>query len=120
MLCRGFTASWHDVKETHVGTDNAVYLSEATMGFTNNTKTPLMQNITAHCVEARFSGGVANGFCVFTDKDGDNFVETFSHTAGSPSGKAVVSSGTGNYKGIKRELDWQQVLQLPAEECSSR
>jgi len=113
-----FTAFWRDVKETPVGTDNAVYLSEATMGFAENRKTPLMQNITARCVEAGFSAGVANGFCVFTDKDGDNFVETFSHAAGTPAGKAVLGSGTGKYKGIKGELDWQQVQQLPAEKGS--
>lgn len=113
-----FTAFWRDVKETSVGKDNAVYLSEATMGFTDNNKTPLMQNVTARCVEAGFTAGVANGFCVFTDKDGDNFVETFSHAAGTPSGKAALGSGTGKYKGIKGELDWQQVLQLPGEKGS--
>jgi hypothetical protein len=110
-----FTAVGHDVKEIPVGGDNAVYLFEATMAFTNNTKTPLMQNVTARCVEAGFSAAGANGFCVFTDKDGDNFVETFSHAAGTISGKAVLGQGTGKYKGIKGELDWQQVLSLPAE-----
>ncbi|WP_250502274.1 hypothetical protein [Caballeronia sp. AZ7_KS35] len=113
-----FTAVGRDVKEIPVGSENAVYLFEATMTFTNNAKTPLMQNVTARCAEAGFSAGGANGFCVFADKDGDNFVETFSHAAGTIAGKATLGSGTGKYKGIKGELDWQQVLQLPAEKGS--
>ncbi|SAK82813.1 hypothetical protein AWB75_05312 [Caballeronia catudaia] len=113
-----FTAVGRDVKEIPVGSDNAVYLFEATMAFTNNSKTPLMQNVTARCVEAGFSAAGANGYCVFTDKDGDNFVETFSHGAGTIAGKAVLGQGTGKYKGIKGELDWQQVLSLPAEKGS--
>lgn len=110
-----FTALGRDISAIPAGGEDVVYLYEATMAFTNNVKTPLMQNVIARCVESGFSGGEANGFCVFTDKDGDKFVETFSHKAGTIAGKAVLGSGTGKYKGIEGQLDWQQVQPLPAD-----
>ena len=107
-----------DVREIEVSGSDAVYLFEATLLFTNNSKTPLMQNITAHCVEAGFSAGPGNGYCVFTDKDGDKFVEAITHPKGATAGKGTLGSGSGKYKGIEGQLDWQQVLSLPGEKGS--
>jgi hypothetical protein len=112
-----YTAAGTDVREIGIG-DDAVYLYESTLLMTNNSKTPLLQNITAHCVEAGFTAGAGNGYCVYSDKDGDKFVEAFTHPHGSTSGKGTLVSGTGKYKGVQGQFDWQVVQALPAEKGS--
>jgi hypothetical protein len=113
-----YTAAGADVREIGVGGDDAVYLFESTLLMTNNNRTPLMQNITARCVEAGFSAGSGTGYCVYSDKDGDKFVEAYTHPGGSTSGKGTLGSGTGKYKGIEGQFEWQQVLSLPSEKGS--
>lgn len=113
-----YTAAGADVREIGTSGDDAVYLYESTLVMTNNSKTPLLQNITAHCVEAGFTAGAGNGYCVYSDKDGDKFVEAFNRPHAATSGKATLVSGTGKYKGIQGQLDWQVVQALPAEKGS--
>jgi hypothetical protein len=110
-----YTAVGTDVRNLTVSGDDAVYLFESTLLMTNNNKTPLMQNVTARCVEAGFSAGSASGYCVYSDKDGDKFVETYSYRGGSTSGKGTLGSGTGKYKGIEGHFDWQQLAALPSD-----
>lgn len=110
-----YTASGADVRNISVSGDDAVYLFESTLLMTNNSKAPLMQNVTARCVEAGFSAGTATGYCVYSDKDGDKFVEAFTYQGGSTTGKGTLGSGTGKYKGIEGHFDWQQVLALPSD-----
>ncbi len=105
-----FNSAGSDIRELEAGHGETVYLFEANLLFANNVKMPLMQNITAHCVEARLSAGRGNGYCVFTDKDGDKFVETNSQPKGSTERKGTLGSGSGKYKGIEGQLDWQQIL----------
>jgi hypothetical protein len=64
-----YTAAGADVREIGTSGVDAVYLYESTLLMTNNSKTPLLQNITAHCVEAGFNAGAGNG--LYSDKDGD-------------------------------------------------
>jgi hypothetical protein len=109
-----YTASGADVRNISVSGDDAVYLFESTLLMTNN-KSPLMQNVTARCVEAGFSAGTATGYCVYSDKDGDKFVEAYTYQGGSTTGKGTLSSGTGKYKGIQGQFDWQQVVALPSD-----
>ncbi|SAK43644.1 hypothetical protein AWB79_00703 [Caballeronia hypogeia] len=113
-----YVATGNDVRELKAGGDDAVYLFESTLLMTNNQKTPLMHNVTARCVEAGFSASSATGYCVYTDKDGDKFVETYSYPGGSTSGKGTLGAGTGKYKGIEGKFDWQQVQVLPADKGS--
>jgi hypothetical protein len=113
-----YTAAGSDVREIGVSGDDVVYLYESTLLMTSNNKTPLMHNVTAHCVESGFSAGAGSGYCVYSDKDGDKFVEAFTHPKGSTSGKGSLSSGTGKYKGIEGQFDWQVVQELPAEKGS--
>lgn len=110
-----YTAAGTDVRNIGISGDDAVYLFESTLLMTNNTRSPLMQNVTARCVETGFSAGKATGFCVYADKDGDKFVETFSYQGGSTNGKGTLVFGTGKYKGIEGQFDWQQVLALPSD-----
>ncbi|GJH28911.1 hypothetical protein [Caballeronia novacaledonica] len=110
-----YTAAGTDVRNLAVSGDDAVYLFESTLLMTNNSKSPLMQNVTARCVEAGFSAGSATGYCVYSDKDGDKFVETYSYRGGSTSGKGTLGAGTGKYKGIEGHFDWQQLAALPSE-----
>jgi hypothetical protein len=113
-----YTAAGADVREIGTSGDDAVYLYESTLLMTNNSKTPLLQNITAHCVEAGFTAGAGNGYCVYSDKDGDKFVEAFNRPQAATSGKGTLVSGTGKYKGIQGQFDWQLVRALPAEKGS--
>jgi hypothetical protein len=113
-----YTAAGSDVREIATTGDDAVYLYESTLLMANNSKTPLLQNITAHCVEAGFTAGAGNGYCVYSDKDGDKFVEAFNRPRAATSGKATLMSGTGKYKGIQGQLDWQGGQALPAEKGS--
>ena len=110
-----YTAAGADVRNISVSGDDAVYLFESTLLMTNNNKSPLMQNVTARCVEAGFSAGTATGYCVYADKDGDKFVEAFTYQGGSTTGKGTLGSGTGKYKGIEGQFDWQQVQALPSD-----
>jgi hypothetical protein len=110
-----YTASGADVRNISVSGDDAVYLFESTLLMTNNNKAPLMQDVTARCVEAGFSAGTATGYCVYSDKDGDKFVEAFTYQGGSTKGKGTLGSGTGKYKGIEGHFDWQQTLALPSD-----
>ncbi|SAL02341.1 hypothetical protein AWB78_06329 [Caballeronia calidae] len=110
-----YVATGADVREIGAGGEDAVYLFESTLLMTNDSKAPLMHNVTARCVEAGFSAGTTNGYCVYTDKDGDKFVESFSYRGGSTTGKGSLTAGTGKYKGIEGKFDWQQVQVLPAD-----
>ncbi|OLL28478.1 hypothetical protein BTH42_27340 [Burkholderia sp. SRS-W-2-2016] len=110
-----YTAAGADVRNISVSGDDAVYLFEATLLMAHNGNSPLMQNVTARCVEAGFSAGTATGYCVYADKDGDKFIEAFTYQAGSTTGKGTLGSGTGKYKGIEGQFDWQQVRALPSD-----
>lgn len=110
-----YTAAGSDVRNISVAGDDAVYLFESTLLMSNTGNSPLMQNVTARCVEAGFSAGTATGYCVYSDKDGDKFVEAFTYQAGTTTGKGTLGSGTGKYKGIDGHFDWQQVLSLPSD-----
>ncbi len=113
-----YTAAGTGVKEVAVSGDDVVYLFESTLLMGNDNKTPFMRNVSAHCLEAGFTAQSGTGYCVYTDKDGDKFVEAFSYASGSTSGKGTLSSGTGKFKGIQGQFDWQQVQVLPAEKGS--
>jgi hypothetical protein len=113
-----YSAAGTDVREIGTSADDVVYLYESTLLMANNSKSPLLQNITAHCVEAGFTAGAGNGYCVYSDKDGDKFVEAFNHPHAATSGKGTLVSGTGKYKGIQGQFDWQVVQALPAEKGS--
>jgi hypothetical protein len=113
-----YAAAGADVREIGTSSDDVVYLYESTLLMANNGKTPLLQNITAHCVEAGFTAGAGNGYCVYADKDGDKFVEAFNRPHAATSGKGNFVSGTGKYKGIQGQFEWQVVQALPAEKGS--
>ena len=51
---------------------------------------------------------------MFTDKDGDKFVEPWSLAPGAKKGTATLGPGTGKYKGIEGNLEWEVVTNLPA------
>jgi len=55
---------------------------------------------------------------VYSDKDGDEFVEAFTRPRGSTSEKGTLSSGTGKYKGIDGQFDGQMAPELPAKKGS--
>lgn len=80
---------------------------------TNDAGQGIFHNTTAECVGVR-GGDARNGFCVFTDKDGDKFVEPWSIAPGAKKGTGTLGPGTGKYKGIAGNLEWEVVTSLPA------
>ncbi len=80
---------------------------------TNDSGQGLFHNATADCIGVR-GGDARSGYCVFTDKDGDKFVEPWSIAPGTKKGTATLGLGTGKYKGIEGNLEWEIVTSLPA------
>ena len=87
--------------------------NSARMIATNDAGQGIFHNATAECVAVR-GGDARNGYCVFTDKDGDKFVEPWSIAPGAKKGTATLGPGTGKYKGIDGNLEWEVVTGLPA------
>jgi hypothetical protein len=90
-----------------------VIANEARMIATNDTGQGIFHNATGDCIGVR-GGDTRNGYCVFTDKDGDKFVEPWSIAPGAKKGTATLGPGTGKYKGIEGNLEWEVVTSLPA------
>jgi hypothetical protein len=103
------------VQSLDAGGGQSVNLYQATLVFANNPQTPLLNNISSHCVESAFTAAGDSGYCVFTDKDGDKFVETITRAAGQQAGTGSFGSGTGKFKGITGNVSWQPVMQLAAD-----
>lgn len=103
------------VQSVDAGGGQSVNLYQATLVFANNSQTPLLNNISSRCVETAFTASGDSGYCVFTDKDGDKFVETITRVAGQPAGTGSFGSGTGKFKGITGNVSWQPMTQLAAD-----
>ena len=86
------------VRSIDAGDGQAVNLYQATLLFTNPANTPLLRDISANCIESAFTAAGDNGYCVFTDKDGDKFVETITRAAGQKVGTGTFGAGTGKFK----------------------
>jgi hypothetical protein len=80
---------------------------------TNDAGQGLFHNATAECLGVR-GGDTRSGYCVFTDKDGDKFVEPWSIAPGAKKGTGTLGPGTGKYKGIDGNLEFEVVTSLPA------
>lgn len=103
------------VQSIDAGGGQSVNLYQAILVFANNPQTPLLNDISARCVEAAFTAAGDSGYCVFTDKDGDRFVETITRAAGQQAGTGTFGSGTGKFKGITGNVSWQPMTQLAAD-----
>lgn len=90
-----------------------VVANEARMIATNDAGQGIFHNATGECLGVR-AGDSRNGYCVFTDKDGDKFVEPWNIAPGAKKGTATLGPGTGKYKGIDGTLEWEVVTSLPA------
>ena len=80
---------------------------------TNDAGQGIFHNTTGDCIGVR-GGEARTGYCVFTDKDGDKFVEPWNIAPGAKKGTATLGPGTGKYKGIEGNLEWEVVTSLPA------
>ena len=105
-------------KNIPVQGEDVVTLYEDTLLFIDNPSAPLFRNMVGQCLSVGYSKGSVNGYCVLTDKDGDRFVETISKAAGAKAGKGTFGSGTGKYKGIDGEVEWEPINFLPAAKGS--
>ena len=65
--------------------------------------------MSGHCIGSGI-GDSFTGYCLFTDKDGDKFVEPINRQAGATKGTATLTGGTGKYKGIEGSLEFQDVV----------
>lgn len=103
------------VRSIDAGDGQAVNLYQATLLFTNPSNTPLLRNISANCIESAFTAAGDSGYCVFTDKDGDKFVEIITRPAGQKVGTGTFGAGTGKFKGISGKVNWEPIQQLAAD-----
>jgi hypothetical protein len=78
------------VQSLDAGGGQSVNLYQATLVFANNPQTPLLNNISSHCVESAFTAAGDSGYCVFTDKDGDKFVETITRAEIDPGKRTPI------------------------------
>jgi hypothetical protein len=95
------------------GDGTKVGANENRMIATNDAGQGIFHNTTGECIGLK-GGETRNGYCVFTDKDGDKFVEPWSLAPGAKKGTATLGPGTGKYKGIDGTLEWEVVTNLPA------
>ncbi|MET1082084.1 MAG: hypothetical protein ABWY12_03405 [Burkholderiales bacterium] len=108
-----YTAAGTLTKTIDIGDGTKVVANDARLLATNDAGQGIFHNATADCVAVR-AGDARNGYCVFTDKDGDKFVEPWSLAPGAKKGTATLGPGTGKYKGIEGNLEWEVVTNLPA------
>lgn len=97
------------------GNSQSINVYQASLNFTNSSNTPLFRNISASCVESEFTSGGDSGYCVFSDRDGDKFVETITRAAEATARQGVFGSGTGKFTGITG-----QVLLSPLRRTTAR
>ena len=84
-----------------VGGGDLAYGCEATGITTNPAGGGFLHNMSYHCVALETPGG-ANGYCLFTDVDGDTMFEHWWATPEMEEGAfaAAFTGGTGKYEGI--------------------
>jgi hypothetical protein len=108
-----YTAAGTHTRTIDLGDGTKVVGSENRIIATNDAGQGIFHNATGECIAVR-GGEARNGYCVFTDKDGDKFVEPWSLAPGAKKGTATLGPGTGKYKGIDGTLEWEVVTSLPA------
>ena len=108
-----YTAAGTLTRTVDLGDGTKVVANEGRMIATNDAGQGIFHNATGECLGLR-GGDARNGYCVFTDKDGDKFVEPWSIAPGAKKGTATLGPGTGKYKGIEGKLEWEAVTSLPA------
>jgi hypothetical protein len=108
-----YTAAGTLTRTIDVADGTKVVANEARMIATNDAGQGIFHNATGECLGVR-AGDSRNGYCVFTDKDGDKFVEPWNIAPGAKKGTATLGPGTGKYKGIDGTLEWEVVTSLPA------
>ena len=108
-----YTAAGTLTHTIDLGDGTKVVAYEQRLIATNDAGQGIFHNATADCVGVR-GGDARNGYCVFTDKDGDRFIEPWSIAPSAKKGTATLGPGTGKYKGIEGNLEWEVVTSLPA------
>jgi hypothetical protein len=108
-----YTAAGTFTHTIDLGDGTKFVANDARLLATNDAGQGIFHNATAECIAVR-GGETRNGYCVFTDKDGDKFVEPWSLAPGAKKGTATLGPGTGKYKGIDGTLEWEVVTSLPA------
>ena len=108
-----YTAAGTLTRTIDVADGTKVVAYEQRLIATNDSGQGIFHNATADCVGVR-GGDARNGYCVFTDKDGDKFVEPWNIAPGAKKGTATLGPGTGKYKGNDGTLEWEVVTSLPA------
>ena len=108
-----YTSSGTFTRTIDLGDGTKVVAFEQRLIATNDAGQGIFHNATADCVGVR-GGDARNAYCVFTDKDGDKFIEPWTLAPGAKKGTAALGPGTGKYKGITGNLEWEVVTSLPA------
>ncbi len=98
-----------------LGEEDFGWISHFTVTRWNTSGGDLYNNISADCIGLGGSRGqnVSSGYCVFTDDDGDNIYEYWYDTE-EGKGVGVTLGGTGKYKGIRGEDNYENVFTADA------
>ena len=96
-----------------LGNSKSVALIEFVTVSTNDSGKGLFNNMTAQCIALAGTDDVS-GYCVYSDTDGDKFIEPVHRKLSSSKGDATLGWGTGKYKGIEGSLEFERVTMLPA------
>jgi hypothetical protein len=107
-----FTVTYTDAGTSPAGFDTGggkwAFIFDTRLITTNDAGSGLFHNMSGHCIGSGI-GDSNTGYCLFTDKDGDKFVEPINRQAGATKGTATLTGGTGKYKGIEGSLEFQTV-----------
>ena len=93
-----------------VGGGDLVYGCEATGITTDPAGKGFLHNVTYHCVSLE-TPGRADGYCLFTDVDGDTMFEHWWATSEMEEGAfaAAFTGGTGKYEGIEAPYEGEYI-----------
>ncbi len=101
-----------------LGKENSAWISHFTVTRWNTAGGDLYNNISADCIGMGGSKGklASSGYCVFTDDDGDNIYEYWYEPDEPGKGVGVTLGGTGKYKGIRGEDNYESAFTADSPE----
>ena len=116
-----YTAAGTFTHTLDLGDGTKLVANDARLLATNDAGQGMFHNATAECIGVR-GGETRNGYCVFTDKDGDKFVEPWSLVPGAKKMFAhelrfeIAATGEGSTLRLVDEADLPMMMQMMGAE----
>ena len=114
FLCRSLTihaATWTDDLKLYVWDDKGIIVGQR--------KDSAFHGMNSQCVglnrrEKGQKGSMGNGYCNYSDKDGDSVAQQWGHPYGGPRKWSFIS-GTGKWKGITGDGKYKMGVRSKAQ-----